>query len=114
MAECTAMGCPRLKNTDPGNRELSVYVSPDRITRDKEGHTWCNYCQKQRRLMDYGKEHKWPEVRAQGIQGRYAIIADEEEWYISMACGNQDLVDAFYVELIGNEQAAMSTPSAVS
>lgn len=103
MAECTALACPRLKNTDYSNRELSITVPISQITKDATGHTWCNFCQKQRELMDYGHRHKWPEVSAQGAQGRYAILGDADEWYISIACGNQDSIDAFYAELIGNE-----------
>lgn len=105
MAECIALACPRLKNTDPSNRALSVTVSSSLITRDKMGNNWCNYCQKQRKLMDYGKEHHWPEVHAVGTQGRYAILADAEDWYISMACSNQDAIDAYYAELIGEDEA---------
>ena len=104
MAECTALACPRLKNTDPRNRELSITVPSTLITRDKLGHLWCNYCQKQRILMDYGKEHHWPEVRAVGQNGAYAIAGDAEEWYISIACSNQDAIDAYYAELIGTDE----------
>lgn len=104
MAECTSLACPRLRNTDPDNRELSINVPSSQITRDKSGHTWCNYCEKQRILMDYGKEHHWPDVSAQGVKGRYAILGDAEEWYISIACSNQDAIDAYYAELIGNDE----------
>lgn len=106
MAECTALACPRLRNTDPDNRTMNVAVPSSAITKDQMGHTWCNYCQKQRKLMDYGKEHKWPEVHADGAQGRYAILGGAEDWYVSIACGNQDSIDAFYRELIGDEQVA--------
>lgn len=103
-AECTALSCQRLRNTDPSNRALSITVPSSEITNDMMGHTWCNYCYKCRELMNYGKEHHWPAVRAQGKNGTYALLHDADEWYISIACGNQDSIDAFYHKLIGDEQ----------
>lgn len=102
MAQCTALACPRLKNSDPDNRELAVDFPRSLLTRDTLGNGWCNFCQKQRELMDYGHKHNWPEVHVTG-QMRYGILAGQRDWYSSIACGKQDMIDALYASLIGNE-----------
>lgn len=103
MAQCIALACPRLSNTDPDSRELAVNFPRGLLTHDALGNGWCNFCQKQRELMDYGNEHDWPAVRVQGAQGRYALLNDAADWYASIACGKQDMIDALYNSLIGNE-----------
>lgn len=99
MPECTALACPRLKDTT-----LGIFVSAERILRDSTGHLWCELCWKHCELMNYGNRYGWPEVRAQGQQGRYAMLGEAKEWYLSIACGSRDLVDAFYAELIGEQE----------
>jgi hypothetical protein len=108
MAECTSLVCPRLRNSDYTNRALSIHVPSAQITRDALGHIWCNHCQKQRNLMDYGNAHHWPVVRAQSLthSGYYALLAEQDEWYISISCGNQDMIDALYAALIGQPKSA--------
>jgi hypothetical protein len=102
MAECTALSCPRLNNTDLHNRALSITVPNSLITRDVTGHAWCNFCQKHRELMDYGHDHHWPAVRVQSLTyaGHYALLPEQNEWYISISCGNQDMIGALYAALI--------------
>lgn len=104
MAECIAMSCPRLSNPDPDNRALAITVPPSLITRDKQGNSFCNFCQHARQLMDYGHDHGWPEVRSVGVSGRYLILNGHAEWYLSIACGDKNLIEAFYAELIGSEE----------
>lgn len=99
FAGCTTVNCPR--DIDPG---ASMSLSKSRMHQDHSGNYWCPACQKRCALMDYGHEHHWPEVRAVGQQGRYAILGEQSEWFISLSMGDQDLVDAFYAELIGTEQ----------
>lgn len=105
MAECIALACPRLRNTDPDNQELSIRVPQSDITKDKMSNTWCNHCQKQRTLMDYGHAHHWPSVRAQSLThgGHYAIAGEYAAWFAAVAMGNQDSINALYAELIGND-----------
>lgn len=101
MAECIALSCPRLSNPDPGNRALSITVpSSSQITRDTMGNSFCNYCQHARALMDYGHANNWPEVRS----GRYLIPLGHAEWHLSITCGDRNLIEAFYADLIGNEE----------
>lgn len=102
MAECLALACPRLRNTDPDNRELSIHVPLADITKDKMGNTWCNHCQKQRRLIDYGHDHHWPAVRVKSLThaGHYAMAGEYAAWFAGVAMGNSDMIDALYAELI--------------
>lgn len=100
MAECIALSCPRLANTDPDNRDMAITVPSSLITRDKMGNTFCNFCQHARAIMDYGHANNWPEVRA----GVYLIPPGHAEWHLSIACGDRNLIEAFYAELIGNEE----------
>lgn len=106
MAGCIALSCPRLQNADPDNRAMSITVPSSQISRDRMGNTFCNFCQHARHLMDYGHANNWPEVRAVGEHGRYLIPAGYREWYASIACGDANLIEAFYAELIGSEEVA--------
>lgn len=106
MAGCMALACPRLKNLDPDNGELSIVVPTFQLTRDKAGNTWCNHCQKQRELMDFAHANHWPAVRVQSLthQGHYAITADYAGWFMGVAMGNADMIDALYTRLIEQAQ----------
>lgn len=109
MARCTALACPRLKNFDPTNRAMSITVASSQVTRDKAGHTWCNFCQKQRELMNYGHEHKWPAVQiydARLKQNVYMLLHDAHDWFATIACSNQETIDNLYTELIVENKAS--------
>jgi hypothetical protein len=103
MAQCTALSCPRLKNSDPDDTSMQVNFSNLLVTRDVIGNTWCNYCLKQCALVDWGKEHHWPEIYATGQYGRYAIAEGKSEWIATVFCSQQDAIDAYHAEVIGNE-----------
>ena len=107
MAQCTALACPRLANMDLDNRALALTFSSSLATRDTSGNTWCNYCYKHRELMDYGKAHHWPAIRAMALDGYYYAIAEgQENWFQSIAGSRQDVIDAYYAECIGEQEQA--------
>lgn len=94
---CTAVSCPRLRDF-----EMSIELTEDEAARDVFGNIWCNHCQKHRELMNWGHAHRFPAVRARGKQW-YAIVEGKADWYASVACGNQDMIDALYATLIEKE-----------
>ena len=97
---CAALACPRISNMD-----LPYVVSSHELSQDAAGHSWCNFCERQRLLMDWASEHRWPAVRVQGKM-RYAIYGgDGSDWFASVAGGNQDMVDALYETLIENKRS---------
>lgn len=98
MAECMSLACPRLRNPDPDNRALSINVPSSLITRTKSGHTFCNYCEKQRRLLDWAHKRQYPAIRARGERAYYAIAEGEWQWVTSIIANCQDAIDAFYAE----------------
>lgn len=104
MAQCTALSCPRLLNSDSDNRSLAISFSSGSATRDCLGHVWCNLCWKQPALVAWAKKHNWPELHATGEQGKYAIAEGCWQWTTSIILCNQDAIDAFYAEAIGNEE----------
>lgn len=108
MAQCTSLSCPRLKNTDPDNRAMSISFPSNLATRDCLGNEWCNYCTKQPALIAWAKKHNWPELHATGEEGRYAIASGCWQWRTSIVALNRDAIDAFYAEAIGNEDELAS------
>lgn len=82
---------------------MSITVPSVQLTRDKTGRKWCNYCQKQRELMDYGHEHHWPAFQiydARFEQDVYLLLHDAHDWFSTIACSNQKAIDNLYAELI--------------
>ena len=65
-----------------------------------------NLCDKQRALIDWSSDAGWISVRVQGKM-RYAIAGGREDWLTSVACANQDMVDALYEALIEQKRAPL-------
>ena len=108
MAQCVSLACPRLQNTDPDNRALALTFASGLATRDCLGNVWCNYCRKQPALIAWAKKNNWPPVQAIGLGGRYRIAEGCWNWKSSIMMGNQDMINAFSAELIGNEEEQAS------
>lgn len=107
--QCTALACPRIaywfgEHPDTSNRAMYVDFHSSLATKDVLGHTWCNYCQKHRDLMNWGHAHAWPEIHVTGEQGRYAIAQGQWHWVTSIIMGHQDAIDAYYASVIGGQQ----------
>jgi hypothetical protein len=99
---CASLACPRISNTD------LLYAVPAReLYQDKIGHSWCNYCTKQRTLMNWAADNRYPFIRVQG-QMRYAILDGSDEWFTSVASAGQNMVDALYETLIEQKRAPLS------
>lgn len=96
--DCTAVSCPRLRDID-----MSIRLKPDEADKDKLGNIWCNLCRKHLELMNWAHAHRYPSVRVRGQQW-YAITAGKQDWYASVACGCQDMIDALYATLIEQEE----------
>lgn len=103
MAECMALACPRLHNTDYDNRELSLNVPSTLIAYSATGHAFCNHCWKQRRLLDWAHKRQFPAIRAmcEGL-GYVAIGEGEWNWITSIIGNRKEAIDAFFTEAIGD------------
>lgn len=102
---CAALACPRISNTD-----LPYAVPARELYQDTSGHSWCNYCSKQRALMNWAADNRYPFIRVQG-QMRYAILDGSDEWFTSVASAGQDMVDALYETLVEQKRAPLSPVS---
>lgn len=94
---CTSFNCPQDSNPD-----IPVRVSAYKMLQDTSGNYWCQACMNRCKLMDWAKEHEWPGVRVQSRThyGFYVILNEEEEWFTSLAFGDEGMIDALYAGLV--------------
>lgn len=100
-AYCSSIICPRASDLS-----LPYAVPATQMHRDRSGHCWCNYCTKQLAVMDWAAAHGYPFVRVQGAL-RYAIAEGLVNWYSSVSCAQQDMVNALYETLVEQQRHAL-------